>query len=342
MLIASCSSPSPVEELSTVVIPDRIDSGINISNLASSINQIQLETNEHALLGVIKDIKFYDDKFYINDSNQILVFDNKGKFLLKLGKQGGGPGEYGIVYSMAIDSHSNLIYVSSVRKLIVFSSDHKLLKERKFPMGLAYLNVVNKKLVIVSDEIVGDFDNGFTSNTTLYELSPDLLVNDSSLIRKVSIDENRSVGSNFKFYMSSDNLGDYFFKPVLTQESIFPDTLYQLEEIRLSPYKKIEFRKSQKLDPDGLISPLMLSIVNSTSYIICEYFQDGDLMFFLYDKNTSKSYNLKGGILDENGTPVILRPLDTTNDTFYYVKSAEYISGSNEELNPIIGIVKFE
>lgn len=253
ILITSCSSPSSVEELSAIVIPERIDSELYLTDLASSVNQIQLETNEHALLGAIKDIKFFNNKFYINDGNQILVFDNKGNFLLKLGGQGDGPGEYGIVYSMAIDFHSNLIYVSSVRKLIVYSADHKLIKEKKYPMLLPYINVVDKNLLIISDETVGNFEHGFTSNTNLYELGPDLIVNDSSMIRKAIIDENKSIGYNYKFFISSDELGSYFYKPVLTQESIFPDTLYQLEGVRLTPYKRIDFEKSQKLDSDGYI-----------------------------------------------------------------------------------------
>ncbi len=342
ILITSCSSPSPSEELSTIVIPDRIDSALYLTDLASSINQIQLETNEHALLGIIKDIKFFNNKFYVNDGNQILVFDNKGNFLQKLGREGDGPGEYGNVYSMAIDFNSNFIYVSSVNKLIVYSADHKLIEERKYPMLLPYINVVGKNLLIISDEIVDNYEHGFTRNTTLYELSPDLIVNDSSMIRKVIIDENKSVGYNYKFFISSNELGTYFYKPVLTQESIFRDTLYQLEGVRLTPYKRIEFKKQQKLDSDGYMTPLMLNIFNSSSYIVCEYIQDTERMLFLFEKDTSKCYNIKVGILDQNGTPVIPRPLDLMNNTFYYIKNPKYEKGLKEELNPVIGIVKFD
>src|SRR5690554_4639525 len=91
ILIVSCSSPSPAEELSTIIIPNRIDSELYLTDLTSSINQIQLETHGHALLGEIKDVKLYNDKFYINDGRQILVFNNNGDFILKLGGQGEGP-----------------------------------------------------------------------------------------------------------------------------------------------------------------------------------------------------------------------------------------------------------
>lgn len=342
ILIAACTSPAAVGELSTIVIPERIDSELYLTDLFSSIDQIQLETKEYAHLGVITDVKFYNDKFYINDGNQILVFNNNGDFLLKLGGQGEGPGEYGIVYSMAVDSNADLIYVSSVRKLIVFSADHQLIKEKRYPILLPYINVVDENVLLISDEIVGDFKHGFTNNTTLYEIGSDLIIKDSSIVRKVFIDKNKSIGYNFKFFISSDEMGNYFYKPVLTQESIFTDTLYQLDGVRLTPYKRIIFEKSQKLDSYGYITLLMLNIINSSSFIVCEYIQDTERMLFLYEKNTSKYFNLKNGILDQNGNPVILRPLDLLNNTFYYIKEPKYEKGLKEELNPVIGIAKLK
>lgn len=342
VLINSCSSPPPDEDLPTIIIPENIDSNLYLTDLTNSVHLIQLETNEHALLGTIKDVKFFNNKYYINDGNQILVFDIKGDFLLKLGRKGDGPGEYGIIYSIAIDIDSNLIYISSVNKIIIFSADHNFIKENKYPMLLPYINIVDNNLLIISDEISGDFENGFTKSTILYKLDSNLIIKDSSIVRKVNIDENKSIGYNLKFFISNDMLGSYFYKPVLTQETIFQDTLHQLEGVQLKPYKIIDFEKPQNLHSDGYITPLMLNIFNSCSFIVCEYIQDTEKMLFLYEKNTSKYYNLKNGILDKDGIPIMIRPLDSKNNTFYYIKQAQYEKGLKQELNPIIGIVKFD
>lgn len=341
-MVEACSTPSPLGSISSITIPESVDSKIYLTDLTSSITEVQLETNKHALLGFIKDLKYFNGKFYINDGNQVLVFNNDGDFLFKLGNQGGGPGEYGIVYSMAIDINRNLIYVSSVRKLIVFTDNNKLVYEKKYPMLLRYINIVDQKLLIISDEIVSDFDKVYSNITTLYELNDDLLIKDSLTIRKVIIDENNSIGYNYKFYISNNELGNYFYKPVLTQHSIFPDTIHQINGLKLTPYKSVIFEKTQKLNSDGIISPLMLNIINSSSHIICEYMLDDDRMLFIYNKENSKGHNLKEGILDENGEPLILRPLDLENDVFYYTKSSEYTGVSIEEMNPIIGIVKLK
>jgi hypothetical protein len=342
VIFEACSLPSPMENVSSILIHKNIDSKIYLADLAISINEIKLETNKHALLGFIKDVKYFNNKFYVNDGSQVLVFNNDGEFLLKLGGKGGGPGEYGIVYSMAIDSNRNLIYISSIRKIIVFTEDNKLVNEKKYPMLIPYINIVDQKLLIISDEIVSNFDKGYINNTTLYELSHDLLIKDSLTFRKVIIDENKSIGYNYKFYISKNELGNYLYKPVLTQQSIFPDTIYKINGIKLTPYKNIIFEKSQKLNSDGLISPLMVNIINSTSYIICEYMLDNERMLFIYNKAKSKGHNLKEGILDENDEPLIIRPLDLENDVFYYTKSSKYTGVANEEMNPIIGIVKLK
>jgi hypothetical protein len=65
-----------------------------------------------------------------------------------------------------------------------------------------------------------------------------------------------------------------------------------------------------------------------------------EFFFYLYSMEESQGYNLK--VLDEEGDPVFLRPLDPANDIFYYVKKVEYVDSSIEEANPIIGIVKLK
>jgi hypothetical protein len=59
----------------------------------------------------------------------------------------------------------------------------------------------------------------------------------------------------------------------------------------------------------------------------------------LYDKFKSQGVNLKDGILDSQGDPVVLRPLNLKNDMFYYIKTSQFTKVSKEEMNPVIGIV---
>lgn len=87
---------------------------------------------------------------------------------------------------------------------------------------------------------------------------------------------------------------------------------------------------------------MLYNIVNSSSYYILEYDQDWKRFMFLYDKKNKTGYNLSEGLIDDNGEPMFLRPLDLANNLFYYIKKVEYVDKSIEEENPIIGIVKLK
>ena len=82
--------------------------------------------------------------------------------------------------------------------------------------------------------------------------------------------------------------------------------------------------------------------MNAFSYVICQYTRGKYKMLFIYDKINEKGFNLKDGILDQDGNPVVLHPLDLENNIFYYTKSSEFVNGDTEELNPMIGIVKLK
>lgn len=105
---------------------------------------------------------------------------------------------------------------------------------------------------------------------------------------------------------------------------------------------KLVFERPQSLNQQGYQTMLINNINNAASYIICEYDQDWERMMFLYDKKRSKGYNLKGGLVDDEGDVVLLRPLDLAKDTFYYVKEAKFSNSNVEETNPVIGIVKLK
>jgi hypothetical protein len=97
----------------------------------------------------------------------------------------------------------------------------------------------------------------------------------------------------------------------------------------------IQITVPKKFDED-------IYLVDIANYLIAEYSIEWEKKMFLYDKRTSKGYNLNGGVLDEDGEPLILYPLDLTKDIFYFVKSVEYQDATIEEANPLIGIVRLK
>ena len=121
----------------------KIDDEIYLIDIAKSIERIQLETVEGAMLRYVSEIKVLDGNFFISDGNKICVFDSIGQFVRRFGKSGEGPGEYKYASSLAIDSETGLVYLASGRKIMVYSKDSKFLKEK---VTLSAVNQAGKLL----------------------------------------------------------------------------------------------------------------------------------------------------------------------------------------------------
>jgi hypothetical protein len=63
-------------------------------------------------------------RFFVCDwgNRRVQVYDKNGAFVRTLGRQGQGPGEYGMPASVLIDAEGNA-YINSVRSLVVFGPD---------------------------------------------------------------------------------------------------------------------------------------------------------------------------------------------------------------------------
>jgi len=69
---------------------------INLSQLFDSVKYIILDNSDNCLIGEISKIVYYDNRFYVLDVQQmiIFVFSDTGEMIFKIDKRGQGPGEY--------------------------------------------------------------------------------------------------------------------------------------------------------------------------------------------------------------------------------------------------------
>ncbi|MCH7408890.1 6-bladed beta-propeller [Belliella sp. DSM 111904] len=312
---------------------------LSLSDVTKDVNLIRLETTIDSYIINLTDLLHFNDKLYIKSSNQkVLVFDMDGNYIQRLGKEGDGPGEYRFVKSIMVNEQTNEIYVASTRKVLVYSPNHDLKREVLLENSWDYIGFFEGKMYSVEHKYSIPIENGFASYTSLYEINSELSIIDTLFVREVIRPNKTASAYTHNHYLSIIDNDAYFYASVFTNEKIHRDTLYQIKESSVSPHLKLDFGQLV-LNEKGIKSTLIYNIIHSKSYIICEYSHNGNKMLFLYNKKASKGYNLKEGILDEKGSPVILRPFDLSNDTFYFVKNSEYTSRSIEESNPIIGIV---
>lgn len=96
---------SPVEEIHLNI---NTTQELRLSEIADTIEVIVLEQTDESNVGRVERLLPYKDKYYVMSSigfsnAWVDVFDNQGKFIQKINKRGGGPGEYDDLQDIAIN-----------------------------------------------------------------------------------------------------------------------------------------------------------------------------------------------------------------------------------------------
>lgn len=118
VLAYSCHESSK-DRFKTIVIEPSSASEGYLSSYFDSIFYIPLVTSDSAVIGSIKKIEFYKDIIFITDgiSNKVYVFSIDGKYILSVGKNGRGPGEFNKISEAAFDT--------LLKRVMVFDFDLK-------------------------------------------------------------------------------------------------------------------------------------------------------------------------------------------------------------------------
>lgn len=332
----------PKSELIEINVPDKVNTEITLHDIADSIQFIQLETRPDAFISRINEVYLHDNKLYIwYVFQKILVFDLDGKFLGALGKQGDGPGEYRSVSAMAIDDRSGEIYVFANYKFLRYSPKHELLEEKRMKASFDYFRMLDGERFGISQEYGNEVEGGFANETKLYRLGADIAILDTLPLRKVEMEKKIASVLGYTDYISSFGGNHFIYTPVTTNENYLRDTLYQFKDMQLMPFAKLNFPKPH-LDDRGFKKYFIANVVHTANYISSHFYEKSSLHQFLYHMGSGEPYYVKDGFLDEDGDRLNLRVLCAEKDLFYFVKSAEYKSGAQEEANPMIGLVRLK
>lgn len=106
-----------------------------LSFFVDTIELIPLETNHENMIGEITRLIFYDDKYYVRSTNgmqngKLFVFDKTGNYLRKIGKKGGGPGEY-LEFKDFTITHDGKVVLADYQRLLTYDSKGEFLYSTK-------------------------------------------------------------------------------------------------------------------------------------------------------------------------------------------------------------------
>ena len=159
LLLCSCNNEktSSIETLDVLSLagPELI----NLSEIASDIQYIPLETTPKALMKFLMYLKATKDKYYFNTVLELLCFDKNGKFLYKLDSQGRGPEEYTYLSDYDILPEKNLV-------IVLASVSGKLLFYNETDSGFKYLRKLDVKDHPRYCDFIPDQDNILLSYTS--------------------------------------------------------------------------------------------------------------------------------------------------------------------------------
>jgi hypothetical protein len=330
------------------VDPERSDS-IKLSDIALSVDKVLLESNEASLITRIQGIAMTDQYLFVNDAGtRVLQFDSSGKFIKQIGRAGRGPGEYLGIISLAIDSNNKLVYVASFRKIFCYDFSGNLVKVIRQESMLEFITVVNDTLWAISTKMTNKPEsNTWLNITTLtkYQSSGNSI--DSFIIKKISLTGFAGTINPQAFYISDIGSNQFLYYPVLLQEPLTRDTIYEIKRYTLISSKKLDFGDAAK-PKNGKKQVYLRNIFETKKYLFVEYIYNNNHMFFCYDYSGNDRYYGNQGFIDDFfKTGVIqLCPLNLERGTLYFTKDAfevvGKVEGVTENSNPVIFIARLK
>lgn len=215
---------------------------INTKDIIEYVRYVPLETNDDCLISSIEKIIIYQNYMYILDNfgKSVLVFDDQGKFISRIGREGKAPGEYINPINITIDENKQFLHVFDDRasKVLSYDLSGNYIKETKVGFRFTAFKILNDSTYIVNTDTRTNGHNDFIKNFKL--LSVD---NNWEITARGNLYDASSC-SNISF--SRDGL--YKYGNELLYQPTFSYFVYTIDGKRMIP--KYEFDVGNMRLPD--------------------------------------------------------------------------------------------
>lgn len=276
-----------------------------LSEIASDIQYVKLETNDSCLIRPVVRYFFTDEFIFVRNFDHILKFSREGKYLQRIGKSGRGPGEIDLIRSMSVIPEKRLIVVqlNYQRKLYHFSFDGEFLKEIDFDRNISYIKVCQDGRYILQERGAGGYEKySFCLATDAWDTL--------SHVENYTRWENKSNMVISVGYPSFESF--YEANGTMYMKDMYNDTIYYVDNSQLRPAYFLnmgEFRLPGELRPEKL-GPDLISRFNENSgkyffgtlhesagkiFLAAHCYKDSPSRYVVYDKATGTATYLSGG-----------------------------------------------
>lgn len=366
ILLLSCSKKTTITDSSQKIFDIRIDvDKISDSyNISPDVDIVPLETNENCLIGGVFKIIYTNQTYYILDklSNQILLFDNKGKFVSKLNRSGPGPQEYVRIDEFTVVGQDIWISDNASKRIICYNKENSVVESISMKDFWVYGMEYNPPYIyMVNNWIPSGAKNHQICiynaiNKKKYYSKPFNSLNTDILHR--GIKQQMAYAKESSLFIISYN-----------------DTIFKMEGEKIIPMYKYTFSKrfdnrqmklNEKEDPDNIKG--IISLYQTSKSIIILYPDKKQSRFAIYnkadkqcqvysnirdvslgnmsifpdymDEETMISIKEPSSLIYLNNEEHLLEKIDPKNPKREQLSSI--ISNLKEESNPIIFHYKFK
>jgi hypothetical protein len=300
---------------------------IKLSDLGFvDIEYIPMETNEQSFITGSNDlitgnkIITGNSFFLIQHYTTILMFNNNGSFVTRIGSVGRGPNEFTVAHDVDINSKDHKIYLVSAwqKKFNVYSESGEFIKTFNMPLYAPIdFRFIDGNILCYCENHMGNIENSYT-----------LLDTNGQVIK--SFPNKYPFKNHDAFGFTHENLF-YRFDNRLFKKEVYSDTIYVYEKMNFKPHLVIEVGK-KLITPDarskyeGLdiaknyINPLNLFEFGDYVYyeFIYKFVLPDDVLIFSFigsKKNNFRAiFNTGQGIINDlDGGPNIV-PKTTKDD----------------------------
>lgn len=133
---------------------------MKISDIADTVEYIELKTPEDIVISVAFDVIPIDDYWIIHSRDGVFKFTNKGEYLATFGRRGQGPSEYFGIFNVDVDHIKKEIVINAYEKLLFYDLDGNYLRmERKtgtmFSLGISNSILWISEMGTNADKFIG-------------------------------------------------------------------------------------------------------------------------------------------------------------------------------------------
>lgn len=321
---------------------------ITIDDIAD-IRYIPLETNEESVIGFARKVSFGDDKIFVYDGrgDQILIFDNDGKYLSKINRKDAGPHGYNKITDMTVDFDSQLVYIMDLsypRKLKAYDFDGYRQKEFTLPLepSINQMTMFNSDKIIFhcqpsgglnTEEVIGSYPYRWIDTRTGAVTSVDIEIEHPESSSYMVIDGNRARMTSIQMYPLLKT-----GKSVVLADYTYP-TVYQSDGKNFKPLlTKTEGKKSAT----GKI-PMSTVWAMSDRYILFyvteksidknnDSIEQGHTRALLYDRKTGEIVDPDWNRRDVEGGSIMMEwNWETPENTFVTAYSSSLLKMLDEK-----------